>query len=93
MSTIDLHHSHHLDREAAREAVLQLAQRLEKEYGIRHRWVEDALDFERPGLDGRLVLGEGSLRLQVRLGFLLRPMATQIEQKLRVGLAEAFAPA
>lgn len=93
MPTIELHHNHQLDREAALGAVQQLATRLEKEYGIRYRWNENALNFERPGLEGNLALLDGALRLQVTLGFLLLPMAAQIEQKLKAGLSEAFAPA
>ena len=90
MPDIDLEHPHGLPPAQARRAVEDVAIRLGQRFGVDYRWEGDTLHFRRPGVDGRIALGPGLLRVQARLGLLLAGLRGPIEQELRRVLRERF---
>lgn len=90
MSTIDLEHPHRLPDPDARRAVEDVAVRLAQRFGVEYRWEGDTLHFRRPGVDGRIALAPGLLRVHAHLGLLFAAMRGPIEQEIRRVLGERF---
>ena len=55
---------------------------MQESYSLDYRWVGQRLHFERPGVTGQIEIAESDVRVQVRLGFLLRPLKHHLEQQI-----------
>lgn len=100
MADIDLHRVHNLGFEAAREAADRMAADLARKFDLRGDWEGNVLRFQRPGLNGSLIVSDRDLRLSLSLGFLLKAMKASIERaveqeldRLCAGPGEAARPA
>ena len=91
MSDILIRQAHGLDREEARRRVEAVADDLQRKLHVNCQWQGDALDFKRPGAQGRILLGDGVIEVTVKLGMLVRPMKDQIEGQIRDRLQGALA--
>lgn len=90
MSHIDIHHPHSLAAPQARESVQHIAETLAQRFGVNYAWHGDDLQFERSGIDGRVSLLPGALRVTAKLGFLFGAMKGPIEHEIRRVLDERF---
>ena len=90
MADIDIQHPHRLPLPGARAAVQQVADKLVERFGVECRWQDDALHFNRTGVDGRIELLPGVVHVQAELGFLLAAMQGPIESEIRRVLAKHF---
>lgn len=91
MSRIVLHRAHSLGETEARAAANRIARTLERDHGIECGWEHSVLHFSAPGLDGRLVLGERELSLEIRLGWAMRPLRRRLEAAVGARLDEILA--
>lgn len=82
MATISIARKHKLTHKKAKAAAEKIAKDLQKRYGLDYAWHGDHLDFERPGITGRMQVGKDTLALDVSLGFLLTPMKSTIEREI-----------
>lgn len=80
MARIQLRRHHSLGRDGARAQVEQLRAALERDLRAESHWQADELHFHRPGASGRVNLGEDFIELDLRLGLLLAPLRSGIEQ-------------
>ncbi|HET9652016.1 MAG TPA: polyhydroxyalkanoic acid system family protein [Usitatibacter sp.] len=90
MADIDLHRAHGLGVEAARTAADRMLEHLAQRFGLRGAWEGNVLRFERPGVNGRLAVGDHDLHLTVSLGFLLKAMRGTIENAVERELNQLF---
>jgi putative polyhydroxyalkanoate system protein len=90
MPTIDIRHTHALAPAQARDAVQRIAESLAAKFGVEHGWQGDQLMFKRSGVDGRVHLEPGAVRVTAELGFLLGAMKGTIESEIRRVLADRF---
>lgn len=90
MATIDIRHTHGLTPDQARDAVQHIAETLAQRFGVDHGWQGDSLMFRRSGVDGRVHLEQGAVRVTAELGFLFGAMKGTIESEIRRVLAERF---
>lgn len=90
MPSIDIRHTHGLDPDQARQAVQRIAESLAEKFGVEHGWHGESLRFKRSGVDGRVHLEPGAVRVTAELGFLLGAMKGTIESEIRRVLAERF---
>ncbi|CAD5105765.1 polyhydroxyalkanoic acid system family protein [Zestomonas carbonaria] len=88
MSRISVERPHSLGRAAAREKAEQLAERLAREYDVRYRWSGDTLEFKRSGADGRIEVGDDSVRVELKLGLLLSALSGSIKREIEKTLDE-----
>ncbi len=88
MARINVERSHSLGREAARTKAEKLAERLASEYDVRYRWAGDVLEFKRSGAEGRIVVGDDRVRVELSLGLLLSAMSGTIKREIEKGLDE-----
>ncbi|TZF90402.1 polyhydroxyalkanoic acid system family protein [Cognatilysobacter lacus] len=90
MPTIDIRHTHSLAPAKAREAVEHIADTLAQRFGVEHGWQGESMMFKRTGVDGRVHLEPGAVRVTAELGFLLGALKGTIESEIRRVLAERF---
>ena len=90
MSTIDIHAFHNLSHEEALNAADELSIDLAEKFGIDYGWEDEVIHFERPGVNGQILVQESELRIQANLGLLLMMLKTPIEQEIIRYLEEHF---
>ena len=90
MSTIDIHAFHKLSHEEALNAADELSIDLAEKFGIEYGWEDEVIHFERPGVNGQILVQESELRIQANLGLLLMMLKTPIEQEIIRYLEEHF---
>lgn len=89
MPEIDIHHTHSLDKAACRAAVDEVARELSARFSLGGMsWTGDTLSFAGHGAEGRLTVGDGDARVQLRLGSWLGLMRPLIEAEIRRTLRE-----
>lgn len=82
MSAIDVHRTHSLDHEHAREAAESLARDLSQEFDVDYQWEGDTIRFKRSGVKGHLNISPEDIRVHLELGLFLRPFKSRIEQEI-----------
>jgi putative polyhydroxyalkanoate system protein len=82
MADIRVERRHTIGKEAALEAALRVAERMKEKAQVQYRVNGDAIEFERSGASGRLVVSDQNVVAEVKLGLLLKPMRGFIEQKI-----------
>ena len=86
MATISIAKKHHYSHKKAKEVAEKIAKDLRKRFELDYAWHGDHVDFERPGVSGRMLVGEDRIALDVRLGFLLTPLKGAIEREIHAQL-------
>lgn len=83
MATITIAKKHAHSHRKAKDIADKVAQELERRFQLRYEWDGDHVDFERPGVSGRMHVAEDSIRLEAHLGFLLTPLKPVLERAIR----------
>ena len=96
MPELHIARAHTLGLAAARQAAQRWVQEAEGEWGMQCRRergrTQDEIHFERTGVSGCLRVSAQRFELDVRLGFLLGPLAGQIERQIRQSLDDLLGP-
>ncbi|HBQ42245.1 MAG TPA: polyhydroxyalkanoic acid synthase [Halieaceae bacterium] len=75
-----------MPKEDLRQAAQRLADRLEREHGVRSRWEGDSVRMKGGGIDGKLSFHDGLVDVSVRLGLLAsafqRPLRAEVQRYL-----------
>ena len=79
MARIAIEKEHNLSHKKAKEAAEKVAVDLKKRFELDYRWKGDAIEFERPGLEGKLHVGKEDVRLDCELGLMLSLLKPTIE--------------
>lgn len=82
MPTISIKRKHALSHEQAIAAAERVVRDLNQRYDLAYEWDGDHVVFERPGLSGRMHVGQRDVCLDVQLSFLLTPLKRPIEQQI-----------
>jgi len=90
MSTILIRRRHTLGLAKAKRLAESIAVKLQKDYGGSFTWQGDDLHFQRTGASGSVAVTKQDLRVRVELGWLLRPLASQIEREIVTFCNEHF---
>lgn len=90
MPGIDIVHKHSMAPAKARKAVEEVARKLSERFDVEYGWDGDVLEFNRAGVEGRIALSPGQLRVTAQLGFLLSALKGPIESEIRRVLQERF---
>ena len=86
MALISIAKKHALSHKKARELAERIAKDLKKRFELDYAWEGDHVDFERPGVTGRMHVGKDRISLDVRLGLLLTPLKPAIEREISAQL-------
>ena len=90
MSYIDMSARHNMTREDAQSAADELASDLAHKFEINYGWSGDHIDFERPGVHGRITVRDGEIHIKAQLGLLLMFLKPQIENEITSYLTGQF---
>ena len=82
LHTIDIYREHNLTSSEVRRLADELALDLAEEFAIDYGWVQDVLHFSRPGVDGKIEVGDSHIRIRARLGLFLLAMKRPIENEI-----------
>lgn len=88
---IDITHAHNLDAAAVRSAVNTIAEKLTERFEVACHWEGDALLFARSGVEGRISLLDGQVRVTAELGFPYSMMQSMVEQEIQRVLGQRLA--
>ena len=91
MADIEIVKSHSLAIERAKAVVQKSADELAAEYDLTSEWRGDALHFHRSGIDGRMLVTDSEVRLELTLGFLLKPFKAKFIDRLERNFDRLFA--
>jgi putative polyhydroxyalkanoate system protein len=90
MADFTIVQQHSLSMEGARAAAQKVADQMAVDYEMTHQGVGEVLEFKRSGFSGTLALSEGSVQLEVVLGFMLRGFAKKIEEQVSKNMNKVF---
>lgn len=90
MATISISRKHKKSTTEARAAVDRVAKGIAKKFSVSHEWEGNTLHFSRPGVDGRIALGRGSVTVEATLGFLLMVIKSSVEDEIERYLDQEF---
>jgi putative polyhydroxyalkanoate system protein len=86
MPTISVAKKHAMSHRKARDVADRIARDLKQRFALDYAWDGDHVDFERPGVSGRMHVGKDSISLNVQLGLLLTPLKGAIEREIHAQL-------
>jgi putative polyhydroxyalkanoate system protein len=86
MATISIARKHSLSHKKARDVAEKIAQDLNKRFNLEYAWDGEHIDFERPGVTGRIHVGKDRIKLDVQLGLLLGMLKPTIEREIDLQL-------
>ncbi|MCC7327951.1 MAG: polyhydroxyalkanoic acid system family protein [Burkholderiales bacterium] len=86
MATISIARKHVLSHRKAKSVAEKIAKDLNKRFALAYEWDGDHVDFERPGIAGRMLVGRDRIALDVSLGWLLTPLKPALEREITAQL-------
>lgn len=93
MADISLTRKHQLGLKGAKTAADKMSVRLNDKFNLVSSWTGDTLHFQRSGVNGKMLVSETHMELEVTLGFLLKAMKGPIEKAVVENLDSALASA
>lgn len=93
MATISVARKHGLSHKKAREGAEKIAKDLKKRFELDYAWEGDHVNFERPGVTGRMLISPERIALDVKLGWLLSPLKPAIEKEIVAQFDKLLGPA
>ncbi|HKS14760.1 MAG TPA: polyhydroxyalkanoic acid system family protein [Pseudomonas sp.] len=91
MTQISVERKHNLGREAARAKAESLVEKLSREYDLKAEWQGDRVDVSRSGAKGSVLIGDDSIRVELKLGMMLSMMSGSIQSGIERALDKALA--
>ena len=88
MPDIKFVRKHALPVAQAKKIAQKAADDLAEEYDLESEWQGDTLSFARSGVNGAMDVTTSEIKLEVNLGFLLKPFKTKFEQHISHRLDE-----
>ena len=86
MATVEITREHTLGKDVAKERAQQMAEKLSAKLGAECTWQDDELTFQRSGVDGSIQVGDDQVRVAVKLGMMLTPMAGMVKGEIEKAL-------
>ena len=92
MSTISLRQSHKKTPAEMRTMIRQLAAKLEEKYQLKAHWLnDDEVEVQRAGVKGRSSLVPSEVRVEIKLGLMMRAFKSTLETEISRAMAEKLA--
>lgn len=83
MSSIEIVHPHSRSPEQTRQAMEEIASKLRDRHGLETNWEGDAIRLSGAGVNGRVEMQPGQVRVVAELGFLLSALSGMVEGEIR----------
>jgi putative polyhydroxyalkanoate system protein len=83
VSQIEIIHPHARSPEQTRQAMEEVAAKLRDRHGLSSQWQGDAVLLSGAGINGRVEMLPGQVRVVAELGFLLSALSGMVESEIR----------
>lgn len=93
MSTIEITRSHNVELDRGKELLQKIAQRLAKQYSGSYSHNPLGLTFSAPGVSGSIELTSTTVVIRAKLGLLMRPLKSTIENLFQSEIDQALVSA
>ena len=93
MADISLTRKHQIGLKGAKTAADKMSDKLNEKFDLICSWTGNTLHFQRSGVNGKMLVSETHMELEVTLGFLLKAMRGPIEKAVVENLDSALANA
>lgn len=91
MSTIEFTRAHNVELSKGKNLLLNIAQRLAKQYAGSYTENAAGVIFSAPGVNGTIELTSNTVVVRAKLGLLMRPLKSAIEQLFHHEIDQALA--
>lgn len=92
MSNISLRQAHNKSPEELRDLIGQMTLKLEERYQLSSRWLsKNEVEVARSGINGRITLGNGEVKVDIRLGLMMGAFKSIIQREISRSMAEKLA--
>ena len=91
MGEIVFSRGHALGKEALRARLAKLEVKLQERYGVKLSWQGDTAMVSGPGVSGAIKLADQEVAVDLKLGLMMRPLASQIREALERQIERALA--
>lgn len=82
MAQLHIEHSTGLSKDKIREKLGEVMEKVEQKFGLTGNWSGDNYTFSRSGVEGKAVIQEGKVVVDIKLGMLLSALKGRIESEL-----------
>lgn len=82
MSQIQIKRLHQRSQPDARKLADDVAADLAEQFDVAYEWEGDTLHFERPGINGQILVNDTHIEIDARLGLLLFALKPAIEKEV-----------
>jgi putative polyhydroxyalkanoate system protein len=90
MATMAIAKKHHLSHKQAKAAAQKVADDLKERFDLSYTWRGDSIEFERPGLAGKMHVGRSEVRLACELGLMLSLLKPKLESAIHSEFDKRF---
>ena len=90
MATIQLEKETKLSKEEIKSKVEEIAKSLKEKYGVKGEWQGDNYSIKASGVDGKIVVEDGKIKVDIKLGILVSAFKGKIESALKETLDKEF---
>ena len=81
MADINIRRDHTLGVDEGRNAIEQVAQKLESELGVDYHWDDNILRFDGSGADGHIEVESDVVHVAINLSMFLSPMQGRVKEE------------
>lgn len=90
MASLHIEHTTSLAKDDIREKLGEVMGKVEKKFDLEGSWSGDNYMFKRSGVDGKAVIQDGKVVVDIKLGMLLSALKGKIESELKSKLQEGL---
>ena len=93
MAKLSIARKHHLSHKKAKDAAQKVADDLKARFELTYAWRGNEIEFNRPGLSGRMHVGQDEVRLDCELGLVLSLLRPALEAEIDKEFRQRFGSA
>lgn len=91
MADIEIEREHSMSPESLKARLNSMEEKLRDRYGVQLVWRGDSADVKGTGVTGEVTVGESRVSVRLKLGFLVRPFASKIQETMEKQIDRALA--
>ncbi len=90
MASLHIEHPTSFNKDQIREKLGEVMGKIEEKFGLKGAWHGDEYTFTRSGVDGKAVINDGKVVVDIKLGLMLSALKGVIESEMRTKLREGL---
>ena len=93
MARLSIARKHQLTHKKAKDAAQKVADDLKARFELNYAWRGNEIEFNRPGLSGKMLVGKDEVRLDCELGLMLSLLRPVLEAEIDKEFRQRFGSA